>query len=424
LVEIFIQYRSQNSKKMKKSSYQKILPVFLLCIWFPATTFAQELDPAQWPSLAGYWKFQDTSNLTQATVGNDLILAGTHEWAPGAYWGDTAVSIAIGSYYKCYHQIPPNGGGDSVNRYALMFDFMVHNFDSWHTFHQTDSTNANDGECFIKPQFPGVKSTIGTATTGYTPDSISPGVWYRMVISVCLDSFYRYYIDGDLWLDGNLQVADGRFAMTPLLLFFADNNQEDDTIQIGSLAIFNNFLTDAEVAMLGTLDPCIANPPLVHLGGDIVICSTDMVTLDAGPGFVSYLWSTGDTTQQITIDTTLWGIGTGQVSVSAVNIHHCIAADTLQITFVDCSPVPENDEKEGFIVSPNPFSDEIVVQMPAGHYRISVINLAGQTVMGPVLMENQLYRLDTGLLSPGMYQVVIEGSGERRVMKMVKSNRW
>ncbi len=405
---------------MEKGFVQKILPVFVLFAWLPAITFAQEIDPAQWPSLVGYWKFQDTNNLTKATVGDDLILVGTHEWTPGAYYGDTAVSIDTGNYYKCYHQILPNGGGDSVNRYALMFDFMVHNFDMWHTFHQTDSTNMNDGECFIKPQSPGINSTIGTATTGYTPDSISPGVWYRMVISVCLDSFYRYYINGDLWLDGNLQVVDGRFAMTPLLLFFADNNQEDDTIQIGSIAIFNNFLTDAEVTLLGGLDPCVANPPTVDLGSDVVICSNNVVTLNAGPGFVSYLWSTGDTTQQITVDTTFLGVGTSLVSVAAVNIHNCIAVDTIEITFVDCSSVGEGLENERFIVYPNPFLDEIVLIMPAGYYKISVMNLAGQTVMGSVQVEDNHLRLNTGSLSPGIYQVVIEGAGERRVFKMVK----
>ena len=392
----------------------------MLCIIIPAVLPAQELNPLQWPSLVGYWKFQDTSNLTKATVGDDLILVGTHDWAPGAYYGDTAVSIAIDSYYKCYHQIPPNGGGDSVNRYALMFDFMVHNFDRWHTFHQTDSTNMNDGECFIKPQAPGVKSTIGTATTGYTPDSISPGIWYRMVISVCLDSFYRYYIDGDLWLEGNMQYVDGRFAMTPLLLFFADNNQEDDTIQIGSLAIFNNFLTEAEVALLGGLDPCAANPPVIDLGTDVTVCSNSIVTLDAGPDFISYLWSTGDTTRQITLDSTAWGIGSSGIWVEATNIHNCSAGDSLTVTFIDCTSLHESDGEKYFRVFPNPFSDELMVDLPAGNFTIRIYNLSGQTVKSNKVYGGNQYRVVTRNLTPGVYQLIIEGEGFTGAYKVIK----
>lgn len=397
-----------------------MLRTVLLCIIFPSVLTAQDLVPSQWPSLAGYWKFQDTSNLTKATTGNDLMLVGTHEWAPGAFYGDTAISIAIGSYYKCHHQIPPNGGGDSVNRYALMFDFMVHNFDRWHTFQQTDSTNMNDGECFIKPQAPGVISTIGTATTGYTPDSISPGVWYRMVISVCLDSFYRYYIDGDLWLEGNMQAVDGRFALTPLLLFFADNNQEDDTIQIGSMAIFNNFLTDAEVALLGGLDPCIANPPVIDLGADVIICSNNTITLDAGPDFVTYLWSTGDTTRQITLDSSAWGLGSSGIWAAATNIHQCSASDSLTVTFIDCTSVSELDGNMAIRVFPNPFADELVIDLPEGIYHITILTVSGQTVIRSKVSGGQRQRLETRNLSSGIYQLLIEGEGLIDAFKIVK----
>ena len=63
---------------MIKGLFQKILPVLLSGMLLPAIGFTQELDPAQWPSLVGYWQFQDTSNLTQATVGDDLVLVGSH----------------------------------------------------------------------------------------------------------------------------------------------------------------------------------------------------------------------------------------------------------------------------------------------------------------------------------------------------------
>ena len=39
----------------------------------------------------------------------------------------------------------------------------------------------------------------------------------------------------------------------------------------------------------------------LDLGPDIDICPGRTVTLDAGPGYLGYSWSTGDNTQQITV---------------------------------------------------------------------------------------------------------------------------
>lgn len=400
---------------MKTIHYTLLRPLFLVLVFTVSAVFqpafSQEITPSQWPSLAGYWKFQNVSDLTRATVGNDLILKGTHQWVQGAYYGDTAVMIDTGSFYRCNHQIAPNGGGDSVNRYSLMFDFMVPNFNSWHTFQQTDSTNMNDGECFIKPQAQGIKSTIGTATTGYTPDSISPGVWYRMVISVCLDSFYRYYIDGNLWLEGNMQSVDGRFALTPQLLLFADNNQEDDTIHIGSVAIFDTCLTPAEVALLGNLNPCIANPPVIDLGQDTQVCENHNLTLDAGPGYKSYLWSTGATTQQVVLDTALCGAGTSTISVLAVDMNDCEARDSISVTFIDCSSIAEYQHNNIFNVFPNPFTDLLRVETLEDDCTLTLSAANGQILIQTHLSNKAIHHFDTGHLPQGIYFLQVTGKG-------------
>ena len=44
----------------------------------------------------------------------------------------------------------------------------------------------------------------------------------------------------------------------------------------------------------------VASTPVIDLGDDIETCE-ESVLLDAGPGFGSYLWSTGDTTQTIEV---------------------------------------------------------------------------------------------------------------------------
>jgi hypothetical protein len=75
--------------------------------------------------------------------------------------------------------------------------------------------------------------------------------------------------------------------------------------------------------------------PTVALGEDAIICDGDSVTLDAGTGLAGYLWSTGDTTQTITILTA------GDYSVTVTNEFGCTANDsyTLGVTLAAEKPV-------------------------------------------------------------------------------------
>ncbi len=294
------------------------------------TLNAQDLNPSQWPNLKGYWKFQNASNPLKATVGNDLLLSGTHQVVNGASKYDTAIRIGIGSYYKCKHNIQPNGGGDSVNRYTLMFDFKILSLTKWHTFFQTDTNNLNDGECFIRPGGGSNPGRIGTATTGYSSDSVLPNKWYRLMISVNLGNYYRYYLNGQLILEGNNQDIDDRFALNPYFLLFADNNQEDDTIDIASVAVFDTCLSSADILKIGTIDPCVLRPMKLELGRDTSICGSEKLIKSLGNGF-SYQWSTGDTSSIVTFSMQKNGSGLKTIWVKKTDINGCFLRDTFKL---------------------------------------------------------------------------------------------
>ncbi|MCX6249136.1 MAG: SBBP repeat-containing protein, partial [Bacteroidetes bacterium] len=69
----------------------------------------------------------------------------------------------------------------------------------------------------------------------------------------------------------------------------------------------------------------IVNPPTVYLGADDSICAGGSKILNAGPGYSSYHWSTGATTQSITIN------APGTYWVEAMK-WGCTATDTIHIT--------------------------------------------------------------------------------------------
>ncbi len=76
------------------------------------------------------------------------------------------------------------------------------------------------------------------------------------------------------------------------------------------------------------------NPmPMVNLGADQTLCASETLPLDAG-SWNTYLWSTGDTIQSITIDSTGVGLGTGNFSVMVTDSNSCMGYDTVAITWI------------------------------------------------------------------------------------------
>lgn len=69
------------------------------------------------------------------------------------------------------------------------------------------------------------------------------------------------------------------------------------------------------------------NPyPIINLGSDFVGCEGDLVSLNISENNATYLWSTGDTTQQIS--PTSSGLYIGQVTKN-----NCTSIDSIQVTF-------------------------------------------------------------------------------------------
>lgn len=68
--------------------------------------------------------------------------------------------------------------------------------------------------------------------------------------------------------------------------------------------------------------------PQPNLGNDVTACEGDEVVLDAGAGFSSYLWSTGDNTQTLTVTKS------GEYSVIVSDSNSCQGADTVSVSYL------------------------------------------------------------------------------------------
>ncbi|MFH1322104.1 MAG: FG-GAP-like repeat-containing protein [Bacteroidota bacterium] len=138
------------------------------------------------------------------------------------------------------------------------------------------------------------------------------------------------------------------------------------------------------------------NPlPAVDLGADTTICNGCSIPLDAGSGFTSYLWSTGDTIQTITV------IITDVYSVTVIDSNGCSASDTVIVTVFSAGPLAG---VSGVDVSCNP---------PAGGCDgEAVVTVAGGTMPYTYLWDDPASQITATAvnLCAGNYSVIVTDS--------------
>ena len=83
--------------------------------------------------------------------------------------------------------------------------------------------------------------------------------------------------------------------------------------------------------------------PTINLGNDVAMCAGGFYTIDAGPGYASYLWPNGSTQQTFSVE------NSGTYWVEVTNDVGCANRDTITVTFypnpiADAGPVQTIDQ--------------------------------------------------------------------------------
>lgn len=151
------------------------------------------------------------------------------------------------------------------------------------------------------------------------------------------------------------------------------------------------------------------NPlPTVNLGADTTIALSASLTLDAGAGFSSYLWSSGDVTQTYVFDGTTNGVGVFTVTVEVTDANGCVGTDVIIVTVEDINSVGSFQELGDIELYPNPAEDYIMVNLENVQARLEGIvlyNTLGQEIMRPEWDRNagRKIRLDLSGVARGTY---------------------
>ncbi|MFH1160145.1 MAG: T9SS type A sorting domain-containing protein [bacterium] len=114
------------------------------------------------------------------------------------------------------------------------------------------------------------------------------------------------------------------------------------------------------------------------------ICADQSITLNAGSGNDSYLWSNGVADSIVTVDTAGIGLGPYMLWVY-VTKDGCVNMDTAYLTFVECPiGIEDQNEKTAFRIFPNPAGEFVNIESTASRpirFTAEILNSKGQVLI-------------------------------------------
>lgn len=254
--------------------------------------FQRDLD-----GMTGWYKFDNTDDIfmNSATGGGvgTVMCEGVMKFLPDAPSGDEddqpsiegedwevvdgingghAVFMKENNWFKIWHGIPANGGGDYVNDFTVVMDVRVFDAEGIYSLLEVNPTPTENGytsEMEIAEAL-NVGSVgapaSGEDALGFSAQSITVENWYRIVYAAHLSEGIYIYVNGELWHQMEGDFLDKRPAP-----YGADNNPDDAAFKVGGnneglpandpprdgdkevdmVAVFNRTLSADEIASLG-----------------------------------------------------------------------------------------------------------------------------------------------------------------------------
>ncbi|TSA24823.1 MAG: T9SS C-terminal target domain-containing protein [Bacteroidetes bacterium] len=107
----------------------------------------------------------------------------------------------------------------------------------------------------------------------------------------------------------------------------------------------------------------IQSIPQLFLPPDTLVCHWQTVFLNAGPGYNTYLWSTGETTSTVAINASGMSPDSTRLITLIVTKEGCPAFDTTLVRFKACTGIySESPDISCLQIYPNPFSSSLTIE--------------------------------------------------------------
>jgi hypothetical protein len=170
--------------------------------------------------------------------------------------------------------------------------------------------------------------------------------------------------------------------------------------------------------------------PPVSLGNDTSVAASATVSLNAGAGYTSYLWSTGANSQIISVDSSGTGLGTKTVWARVTDNLGCKGADTIRISFVNNPGIMELNKPGITSIYPNPTTGQLTLQHSGDqpkNLKVSVYTPDGRCIREELLHSSPsgVFLLDLSDLPDALYLVRVfnDDSGLSLTQKIIKNSQ-
>jgi hypothetical protein len=236
---------------------------------------------------------------------------------------------------------------------------------------------------------------------------------------------YGYFEPGNLFTL-ELSNASGSFASPVAIGSVASGN---GGVVIGTIPLGIVAGTGYRVRIHGSL-PNIVSPDngydialdpttsiAVSISGDTVLCNGQPVTLNIDPGFVHQVWSTGDTTDVVSVTTP------GVVWVEATDSNGCSNRDQVEVLL--CIGIAPPQVGASLAVFPNPSSGDFRIHgkdFSIGRYALTVNDLQGRIVVARRFeMLGSAFETTVSLSDaiPGIYNLQLIGPKGSETLRLI-----
>ncbi|MEZ5083175.1 MAG: C25 family cysteine peptidase [Bacteroidales bacterium] len=178
----------------------------------------------------------------------------------------------------------------------------------------------------------------------------------------------------------------------------------------------------------GTLDDdmelYIYSLPEIDLGPDITAYLYEPVFLDAGLEGMLYNWSTGETTQEISVHSG-WVAGVVDVSVQVTNTQGCTGFDEISISFEEYTGIQESLKDDIIEIYPNPSTSRFYIRFKSDfeeRAELGIYNSMGR----PVYFENDILvhkdsvkEFSMEQLPKGIYYLKVQSESQQIIRKIL-----
>jgi len=153
------------------------------------------------------------------------------------------------------------------------------------------------------------------------------------------------------------------------------------------------------------LDLTVNPLPLVFLGSDTSIYDTTYIILDAGLGFISYLWNDDSYEQTLLVDST-HGIGQHTYWVVVTDTNTCSNSDTIQVEIIETIGIKETGGLSYLKIYPNPSNGLITIEKENNQqkYNIRILNNLGRLILQKDFEDKQT-QIDLTDQPAGIYTI-------------------